>query len=207
MTAKYATTLKKLTGLNEATLILASQNANLKAFNRIVLLYQDELFTLVFWLLGDQDSAEEITQNTFLAAYNGLSRFPNRPIRRWLYQIATNACIDELHHLENHPFQPLDSKSGANEPSLPDGDISNLGASPEKAYKSRELEWQVQQALDQLDVDHRVALVLVDLQDLSYQEAAQILGVSVGTVKTHLAQARLRLHHRLSAKGGIRLLS
>lgn len=207
MTAKYTTTHKKLTGFNDAALITAAQNANLKAFNRVVLLYQDELFALALWLLADQDCAEVITQNTFLAVYNGLSRFRNGPIRRWLYQIATNACFDELHRRENHPLQPSGFQVEPEELPMSGNDFSYSILSPEIENERYDLEQSVQQALQQLDAYQRAVVVLVDLQNFGYREAALILGVPVGTVKSHLAQARLRLHQILSTLGAIKQLS
>jgi RNA polymerase sigma-70 factor (ECF subfamily) len=194
MITKYATTRENLTGLNEADLILAAQKGDLEAFNRIVLLYQDEIFALALRILGDEAAADEITQDTFLAAYRNLSRFRNGSFRLWLCQSVTNACYDELRRRKSHPRQPLESESGAEEPLLPGDDFSNSSASPEKACEGKEFERQVQQALDLLDADQRVVVVLVDLQNFSYQEAAQILGVPVGTVKSRLTRARLQLH-------------
>ena len=206
MIAKYVTTRENLTGLNEAGLISAAHKGGLEAFNRIVLLYQDEIFALALGILGDEDSAEDITQGTFLAAYRNLSRFRNGSFRLWLCRTVTNACYDELHRRKSHPLQPLESETEVEEPLLPADDFFNSSASPEKAFERRELEQFVKQALNQLDADQRVAIVLVDLQDFSYQEAAQILGVPVGTVKSRLARARLQLHHRLSTLGGIKQL-
>src|SRR5512135_416087 len=93
---KYATTFETLTHLNEADLVLAAQKGDLDAFNQIVLSYQDRIFALASRILGDQDSAEDITQNAFLTAYLNLPRFRNGSFRNWLCRIATNACLDEL---------------------------------------------------------------------------------------------------------------
>jgi RNA polymerase sigma-70 factor (ECF subfamily) len=206
MITKYATKRENLTGLSEADLLLAAQKGNLQAFNRVVLFYQDEIFALAMWILGDEDSAEEITQDTFLAAYRNLSRSRNGPFRLWLCRSVIKACYAELRRRKSHSRQPLESISGAAEPPLPGDDFSNSDALPGKAYEGREFELQVQQALDRLDADQRVALVLVDLQDFSYQEAAQILGLPVGTVKSRLARARLQLRYLLIPSSGIKQL-
>jgi RNA polymerase sigma-70 factor (ECF subfamily) len=197
MIKKNATTFKNTPGLYEADRISFAQKVDLQAFNRIVLLYQDEIFALALLISGDGDAAEDITQNTFLAAYHGLSHFRNDPIRRRLYQIAVKACFDKLQRGQSQPVQSLvfDEKKHA----LPGMNFSISSASPENAYEKQASDQLVQQILSQLDAYQRAVVFLVDLQDFSYREAALILETSIETVKSHLARARLRLHDQLSA--------
>ena len=198
MVTKYNKTLDGLTSLNESDLVSAAQKGDLEAFNQIVLIYQDRIFSLAIRMLGDEDSAEDITQNTFLAAYRSLSGFRNGSLRSWLYRITTNACYDELRHRKSHPVLAFEFEGEAEE-RLPRGyDLSNSSPSPEKEYERHEVEQTVQQALNRLDADYRAVVVLVDLQDFSYQEAAQILRVPIGTVKSRLARARLQLRSQLA---------
>ncbi len=198
MMTKYATTFETLTHLNAADLVLAAQKGDLDAFNQIVLSYQDKIFGLASRILGDRDSAEDITQNTFLTAYLNLPRFRNGSFQIWLYRIATNACYDELRRNKRRPTISLDEEDDAEERFLPHYDVSGTKNLPEKEYEKRELAQAVQQALNQLDADQRTAVVLADLQEFDYKEAAQILGVPIGTVKSRLARARLRLRDLLS---------
>ncbi len=199
MITKYTTKREDLPGLSEADLLLAAQKGDLDAFNRIVLLYQDEIFALAVWILGDEDTAGEVAQATFLAAYRNLSRFRNGSFRLWLCRGVIKACYEELRRRKSHLRQPLEVEGGAEVPPLPGDAIPISFASLENAYEGREFERQVQQVLNQLDADRRIAIVLVDLQDFSYQEAAQILGVPVGKVKSRLTRARLQLRLLLSS--------
>ncbi len=196
---KYATTFETLTHLNEADLVSAAQKGDLDAFNQIVLSYQDRIFALATRMLGDQDSADDITQKTFLTAFLNMPRFRNGSFQSWLYRIATNACYDELRRNKRRPTISLDDEDDAEERLLPLYDFSGTKNLPEKEYEKHELEQTIQAALNQLDADQRTVVVLVDLQELDYKEAAQILGVPIGTVRSRLARARLRLRDFLSA--------
>jgi RNA polymerase sigma factor (sigma-70 family) len=201
MVTKYATTLDALPSSNEAELVLAAQNGDLEAFNQIVLLYQDRIFALAFRILGDGDSAEDLTQNAFLAAYRNLSGFRNGSFRSWLYRIATNACYDEIRRRKRHPLLSLEYEDEVEERFLPTYELPDSRILPEKEYERHELKQVIQQALNQLEADQRAVVVLVDVQDFDYQEAAQILGIPVGTVRSRLARARLRLRSLLGSVG------
>lgn len=194
-----------MTGLEDAGLISSAQKGDLESFNQIVLLYQDKIFSLARRILGDEDLAEDVTQNTFLAAYRGLPRFRNGSFRGWLYRIATNACYDELRWQKKYPQLSLEYEDDAEEIPMPHYDFPGANLLPEQEYERRELEQVIQKALDQLDADQRTVVTLVDLQDFDYQEAAQILGVPLGTVKSRLARARVRLRYLLSSVDDIKL--
>lgn len=204
MIKKNAMIFKNIPGLYEADLISFAQKVDLQAFNRIVLRYQDEIFALALLISEDGDTAEDITQNTFLAAYHGLSHFRNDPIRRRLYQIATKACFDKLQRGQSQPVQSLEFEEKKHH--LPGINFSNSSTSPENVYEKQTSDQLVQQILSQLDTHQRAVVFLVDLQDFSYREAALILDMSVETVKSQLTRARLRLQDQLSAWGGIKLL-
>lgn len=203
MMKDYAATQGNLTGLDKADLVSSAQNGDLESFNQIVLLYQDRIFTLSLRILGDEDLAEDITQNTFLSAYRNLPGFRNGSFQSWLYRIAINACYSEYRKQKRHPLLSLEYEDDAEEKLLPGYDFPVSHMSPEKEFERRELAQAIQHALDQLDVDQRAVVTLIDLQDFDYQEAAQILGVPIGTVKSRLARARLRLQHLLGAVVGV----
>jgi RNA polymerase sigma factor (sigma-70 family) len=187
-----------LSGLNEVDLVSAAQKGDLQAFNQMVLLYQGRIFNLALRILGDEDSAEDIAQNTFLVAYRSLPGFRNGSFRAWLFRMCTNACYDELRRRKRHPVLSLEYEDEADERLLPLYDLPGSNILPEKESERHELEQVIQQALNRLDKDQRAVVVLVDLQDFDYQEAAQVLGVPIGTVKSRLARARRRLRFLLS---------
>jgi RNA polymerase sigma-70 factor, ECF subfamily len=183
--------------LYESQLVLEAQKGDLRAFNELVLIYQDVVYNLAYRILGDEDSAEDITQDTFLSAYRNMPRFRNGSFRSWLFRITTNACFDELRRRKRHPILSIESEDGPEEDSLSFYDQSLHQISPEQSYLRREMAETLQQALNSLDPDQRSVVVMVDLQDMDYQEAARVLHIPIGTVKSRLARARVRLHRDL----------
>ncbi len=198
MIMRYATPNAGSIVDNETNLVRVAQKGDLDAFNQLVLSYQDGIFNLAARIIGDEDAAEDITQNTFLAAYLNLRGFRNGSFRGWLYRIATNLCYDVHRRHKRYPVLPIDDKDLAEEKLSPLFDFSSSSVLPETELERHELEQVIRHALNQLDPDQRTVVVLVDLQDFDYREAAQILGIPVGTVKSRLARARVRLHQILS---------
>ena len=204
MVTRYAVPCERIISSNEGDLVVASQKGDLEAFNELVLCYQDRIYSLAMRILGDQDSAEDVTQNTFLTAYLNLPRFRNGSFRSWLYRIATNACYDVHRRHKRYPVLSIESEELDEERFLPLKDFSGSNTLPEMEVERHELEQAVQHALNRLEVDQRTIVVLIDQQDLDYQEAAQALRIPIGTVKSRLARARLRLRQLLGNSGGIR---
>ena len=203
MLTSYTGTHETIISLNEADLVLAAQKGDLEAFNQLVLSYQDRIFNLAARILGDNDLAEDITQNTFLTAYLNLPRFRNGSFRSWLYRIATNLCYDVHRRHKRYPVLSLENEVLAEERISPLHDFSGSSIMPEMEVERRELEQVIQQALNRLDADQRTIVVLIDQQDFDYAEAAQILRIPIGTVKSRLARARLRLRQLLSTLSSI----
>jgi RNA polymerase sigma factor (sigma-70 family) len=186
---------------DESQLVLVAQKGNLEAFNELVLMYQDAVYNLAYRILGDSDSAEDITQNSFLIAFRSLHGFRNGSFRSWLFRIATNACYDELRRRGRHPLLSIESADETEERFFPLYDLSRPEISPEQECVQHELEQAVQQALNALEPDQRAVIVLVDLQDMDYQEAANVLQIPIGTVKSRLARGREHLRQIILHRG------
>ena len=202
-TTSYAAVQENSKGSSETTLILNARKGDLDAFNQLVLSYQDRIYSLAARILGDQDLAEDIAQNTFLTAYLNLPSFRNGSFRGWIYRIATNLCYDVYRRNKRYPVSSLENEILAEERISPLHDFSSSSIMPEMEVERHELEQVIQQALDRLDADQRTIIVLIDQQDFNYAEAAQVLGIPVGTVKSRLARARLRLRQLLSTLSSI----
>lgn len=203
MVTRFAALYERLSSNDEDDLIRVAQKGNHEAFNQLVLSYQDRIFSLAVRMLGDEDAAEDITQNTFLTAYINLPRFRNGSFRSWLFRIAANLCYDVHRKHKRHPVSSIENQDLAEENLLPLNDFSGSSDFPEAEVEKLELEQTIQGALNQLDEDQRTVVVLVDLQEFDYLEAAHIIGVPIGTVKSRLARARGRLQQLLGSLVGI----
>ncbi len=182
----------------EADLVRVAQKGDPEAFNQLVLSYQDRIFNLAARILGAEDAAEDVAQNTFLSAYLNLPRFRNGSFRSWLFRIATNLCYDEHRRHKRYPVLSIENNDLSEDTLLPLSDFSSSSVFPEAEVEKLELEQVVQHALNLLEDDQRAVVVLVDIQEFDYSQAAHILGIPIGTVKSRLARARVRLTQLLS---------
>jgi len=179
---------------NEVELVKEAKAGDRDAFNRLILAYQDAIFNLAMRILGSEDAADDITQITFLTAYAQLPRFRNGSFRAWVYRIATNACYDEFRLHKRHPVLSIDGKDQFDERMVPLYEFPSSSVSPEVQAERDEQAQLIQAALEQLDADQRMVVVLVDLQEFDYQQAAQALNIPIGTVKSRLSRGREHLH-------------
>lgn len=180
---------------NESNLILQAQKGSLDAFNALVLLHQDTLFNIAYRLMGDSESAADVTQEALITAYRKLDSFHGGNFRAWLARIVTNLGYDELRRQKRRPADYLDD--------LPGGD-SDDGApvpapilTPEQTIQENELHQAIQDCIQSLGADQRLVIVLSDIQGLSYQEIAENAGTNIGTVKSRLSRARLAVRRCL----------
>ena len=165
-----------------------SKQGDLSAFNLIVERYQSQVYNVSARILGDPTAAEDINQETFISAHRAIGGFRGGSLRAWLLRIATNLCYDNIRASRRRREQSLD-QSMLN----PGFDVPSSGASPEQRALSSELRAEIQRGILALPPDQRTVLVLIDVQGLSYEEAASAAGVSIGTVKSRLNRARSRV--------------
>jgi len=185
--------------MDESALIHDAQHGNLDAFNTLVLAYQDIVFNTALRILGDEDSAADASQEAFISAFRALNSYRGGSFRAWLLRTVTNACYDELRRKHRRPTTPL-------EPETEDGDevetprwLTDPNASPEELLDQAEIEHAIQHCLENLPTDFRAVVVLADIQGLDYSEVATVLRKPLGTIKSRLARARLRLRECLQA--------
>jgi RNA polymerase sigma factor (sigma-70 family) len=183
--------------MDESALIDAAQQGDLDSFNRLVLVYQNLLYTQAYRMMGESDAAEDATQDAFITAYRKLHTFRGGSFKAWLLRIVTNLCYDELRRRKRRPTTPLEPLDKDDEEIESPSWLADPGESPEDAAARAELARAIQECLDQLKPDFRAAVVLVDIQGMDYSEAAQALGKPLGTVKSRLARARTRMKNCL----------
>jgi RNA polymerase sigma-70 factor (ECF subfamily) len=186
--------------VDEPALIDAAQRGELDAFNRLVLQYQELAFSVAMRVMGEEAAAADATQEAFISAYRSLAGYRGGSFRSWLLRIVTNSCYDELRRRKRRPAVSLEALV---EDTEIEGSVgtSDPAENPEVAAQRHELIDAIQDCLTGLPPEFRIVAVLVDVQGLDYEEAAQSIGKPLGTVKSRLARARAKLRDCLKAYG------
>jgi RNA polymerase sigma-70 factor (ECF subfamily) len=182
---------------SKQTLIDDARNGDLDAFNQVVLAYQTLAYRHANALVDDPDSAEDITQESFIKAYQSLHGFRGGSFRVWLLKIVTNTSRDRWRRTMRHPSLPLFPEGADGSEIESPTWIADPTASIETQVQRNEESHALYRMVDELPADYRSVLTLIDIYELDYADAAQILGIPLGTVKSRLARARLRMKARL----------
>lgn len=182
---------------NESALIADAMNGDLEAFNQLVMKYQELAYGHSYALVRDAYEADDITQESFLKAFQNLAQFRGGSFRAWLMRIVTNTSFDLLRSFKKHPTQrlfPSDTDGEENESVRwsmdPEADVETI-------FDRRETSKCLSQALEDIPAHFRSVLTLIDIYDLDYWEAAEILRIPLGTVKSRLARARLQMRGKI----------
>jgi len=183
--------------MDEQILISSAQRGDLEAFNQLVLLYQDFLFRVAMNILSDEDTAADATQQALISAFRNLRTFRGGSLRSWLSRITVNACYDELRRIARAKDVPLQVYDDYGDEMGPAAWLIDPGFSPEEQVEQSDLIDAIQNSLDALPEHYRLVAQLVDVEGLSYEEAATALDLPVGTVKSRLARARNALRESL----------
>ncbi|MCI0553836.1 MAG: sigma-70 family RNA polymerase sigma factor, partial [Anaerolineae bacterium] len=183
--------------MNEQALIQDAQKGNLDAFNTLILHYQDSVYNTALRILGDEDQAADAAQEAFISAFKSIASFRGGSFKAWLMRTVTNACYDELRRQKRRPTTPL-------EPDTDDGEemdsprwLADPNMTPDQKAEADELEHAIQHCLNNLPLEFKTVVVMADIQGMDYTEVAMSVRVPLGTIKSRLARARLRLRECL----------
>ena len=187
---------------NEEALLQAASQADLEAFNQLVLKYQNTAYSHAYALLGDSDAAEDAAQDGFIKAFQALSAFRGGSFRGWLLKIVTNSAYDQLRRSRRHPSQPLIPEDEYGEEIESVAWLVDPAASVEEVVENNELSRGIYKILDELPEAFRTVITLIDINELDYSEAAEALEVPIGTVKSRLARGRLQMQEKLRNRFG-----
>ena len=184
--------------MDELELANAARAGDLNAFNRLVLIHQEMAYNLAFRILSDPDAAEDATQQAFISAYQHIQGFRGGSFKSWLLRIVTNQCYDELRRQKRQPQVPIEpvSPEGEDEIESPDW-LADENLSPEESVEAIELEQAIQYCLKNLPNEFRIIVVMVDVEGFDYKDVSQAIQRPLGTIKSRLARARLRLQECL----------
>lgn len=181
----------------ERALVVAAQAGDVSAFESLVGMYERKIFRLAMNITQNREDAEDVMQNAFLKAYEHLGNFQgDSRFYTWLVRIAVNEGLMRLR--KRRPNQvSLDEQIEGDENLMP-REIVDWGPSPEQRFAQTELQEILRAVIGELHEDFRTVFLLRDVEDLSTEETAQLLGLSVPAVKSRLLRARLKLRHKLN---------
>jgi len=177
-------------GRNEAELVTELQAGSGAAFDWLVTYYHAGVYNLVYGILSDAADAADVTQEVFLRAFRGIRGFRRgSSLKTWLYRISVRQALNHRrwcwrHHRQQISIDVDDTRNGC---AL---DLRDVDATPFEQVASQEMQEKVRQALSSVPAVFRSAVILRDLEGLSYEEVAEVLDVSVGTVKSRILRGR-----------------
>lgn len=173
--------------MDEADLIAHSRAGDADAFDRLVGVYQDRIYQLAYRITGNREDAWDAAQEAFVKAYRSLRSFRGAAaFSSWLHRIAVNAALDIVRRRKEHSEDPLDEAA------------MGSGHDPGDEVERKDVHRRIHRAIAALPVDHRVVVVLRDIQGLAYDEIAKVLQVPIGTVRSRLRRGRETLRVMLA---------
>jgi len=185
---------------SDEELVTRSKNGNLQAFEELVCRYERKIYSVAYRLMGSYDDANDLAQEAFLKAFRAINSFRgDSSFSTWLCRIVTNLCRDELRKRYRISVESLDQKICLGDVEIKK-QIPSSEPGPEEIYEKHELQQELQDLLTSLSPEFRLAVVLRDLQGFTYQEIAEQMECSVGTVKSRISRARSFLKEKLLAQ-------
>jgi len=182
---------------SEELLIDQASLGDLDAFNQLVLHYQDMIYHHCLVLLGDPSSADDAAQESFIKAFQGLSGFRGGSFRNWLLRIATNSAYDFLRRIKRSQSLPLFPEDDNGDEMESPTWIVDPHQSPHFMIERNEFSDNLYRMISELPSAYRNVLTIIDVQELDYSTAAEVLGIPLGTVKSRLARAREQMRRKL----------
>ena len=186
------TQLMEQTKAEDAALVRETLAGNQLSFQLLVERYQDRIFGLARHYTRNAVELEDLVQDSFIKAYRRLATFQHQSsFSTWLYRIAVNTCLDFLKRRGRSPVQAVEDPELLG-PGAPQSRSGRELAAPEARLEREEIAQVTREAIDELPEIFRTVLVLREFEDMAYQDIADLLGISIGTVESRLFRARAR---------------
>ena len=186
--------------LDETLLVSKAQAGDSAAFSELVSRYQNKIYRLAKHITQNDEDAEDVLQEAFLKAYEHLDGFQgNSKFYTWIVRIAVNEALMKLRKRKTDRSVPLDEPIDTGE-EMVNREIAVWEDNPEQRYSRQEMQEILDEAVESLKPDFRTVFALRDIEELSTEETAEALNISVPAVKSRLLRARLALREKLTRK-------
>lgn len=183
----------------ERTLLRRLRDRDERAFRELLELHRDRVYNITFRMLGNRAEAEDVAQEVFISVFKTIDHFREESkFSTWLYRVAVNHCKNRIKYLARRHDRDRDELDENTQHA--NGAVTGMpvrAAQPDRALEGAQMERLLQEAIGNLDDDHRIVVVLRDVEDLSIEEICEITGLPDGTVKSRLHRARLALRKKL----------
>jgi RNA polymerase sigma-70 factor, ECF subfamily len=184
--------------LDESALVAQSREGDAEAYGQLVRRYQNKIFRLAQHITQNREDAEDVLQETFLKAYEHLDQFQgNSKFYTWVVRIAVNQALMKLRRRKNDKSVSMDDAIDTGEDTIV-REIAAWDENPEERLSREEVGGILDTAVKNLEAPYRSVFVLRDIEELSTEETAEALGLSVPAVKSRLLRARLQLREKLT---------
>jgi len=193
-----------LSGLSDPVVVEQARKGSEAAYRELLTRYERPVFSLIFRMVRDRETAEDLAQETFIKVLNNLDRYsPEFKFSSWLFKIANNLTIDHLRRRRVDTISIEGAPDAVTAESAKATSISVVSAdeSPLEELESRELGTAIERAIGKLRPEYRACIMLRHVEDKSYEEIAEIVKLPLGTVKTYIHRAR---HELRAALGDVR---
>ena len=183
----------------ERTLLRRLRDRDERAFRELLETHRDRVYNITYRMLGNRAEAEDVAQEVFITVFKTIETFREESkFSTWLYRVAVNHCKNRIKYLARRHDRDRDELDETSQQA--NGAIANVSPrtpQPDRALEGVQMEAILQKAIEGLDDDHRIVVVLRDVEDLSIEEICEITGLPDGTVKSRLHRARLALRKKL----------
>jgi len=183
----------------EKDLIKQAKQGDHQSFERLVLQYQRQVYSVAYRFMGNHEDASDFAQEAFIRAYQAIGNFREEAsFKTWIHHIVANVCRDGLRRRNRHPVSSLDEPVF-----MEDSEVNRQAVDwsmvPDRIYEHKETQSYLHNIINSLAPEFRMVVVMRELQGLSYEEIAAIMNCSLGTVKSRLSRARQALRDRIAA--------
>jgi len=193
-----------LSGLSDPAVVVQARKGSEAAYRELLARYERPVFSLIFRMVRDRETAEDLAQETFIKVLNNLDRYsPEFKFSSWLFKIANNLTIDHLRRrrVDTISIEGAPDAVTAESARATTIAVVSAGESPLEELESRELGTAIERAIGKLRPEYRACIMLRHVEDKSYEEIAEIVKLPLGTVKTYIHRAR---HELRAALGEVR---